>query len=109
MHGCAVRAVAGNRAEYKPVTSPWQGGGDTTVPEANVYAKKFGFDTAYVADLDAIQGRHRNERCWERIAEAGLKLWLDAGVSSRSSASVVERALSQFTSDYSIIAGLESL
>jgi len=108
MNGGSVHAVAGRRSDYKPRVNS-QLGCDTLVSEANVYVKKFSFDTAYVADLDAITHGHRNERCWERIADAGLKLWLDAGVSSKSSATIVMRALRRFTVDPVIIVGLESL
>jgi phosphoribosylformimino-5-aminoimidazole carboxamide ribotide isomerase len=34
----------------------------------------------YVADLDAIGGARPNERCIGALAEAGFKVWLDAGV-----------------------------
>src|SRR5262245_50516256 len=109
MNGQVVRGIAGRRSEYRPLISPSESGGDTLVSVASVYVKKFGFDTAYVADLDAITQGHGNESLWERIADAGLKLWLDAGVSSKSSATVVMRALERFTTDSIVIAGLESL
>ena len=39
----------------------------------------FGFDTVYVADLDAILQREPNAEAWHEIIEAGLSVWLDAG------------------------------
>src|SRR5438105_4266057 len=108
MAGQVVRAVAGRRSEYRLIQSRLVADAyPSTIAEALV--AKYHFDTVYIADLDVIMGGRRNERCWELIAEAGLKLWLDAGVSSKSSATVVLQALRRFAVDPTIIVGLESL
>jgi len=77
--GQVVRAVAGHREEYRPIVSQIC---PTAEPAevAKALVDEFGFETVYVADLGAIDG---TEPCWldyERIARAGLKLWIDAGL-----------------------------
>jgi len=108
MNGHVVRGVAGRRSEYRLIQSQlvadaWPA---TT---ARVLADKFGFQTVYVADLDAIMHGQRNERAWELISESGLQLWLDAGVGSISDAKVVLPALKRLATDSTIVVGLESL
>jgi phosphoribosylformimino-5-aminoimidazole carboxamide ribotide isomerase len=42
-----------------------------------------GIDQLYIADLDAIEGRPRDCALYERLASAGVPLWIDAGVRDR--------------------------
>jgi phosphoribosylformimino-5-aminoimidazole carboxamide ribotide isomerase len=79
MNGQVVRGIAGRRAEYRPIQSSIAADArPATVAQA--FVEQFGFETVYVADLDAIQGGSRNIEAYEAIKDAGLKLWLDAGV-----------------------------
>jgi phosphoribosylformimino-5-aminoimidazole carboxamide ribotide isomerase len=77
--GQVVRAVAGDRARYQAVQSVFA---DDARPEtvARGLVDRFGFRVAYIADLDAIAGRDSNLPALQGIADAGLKLLIDAGV-----------------------------
>src|SRR5207247_155558 len=108
MNGVVVRGVAGRRSEYRPIRSQLAPDSNAATL-ARVLVGEFGFDTAYVADLDAIMQGQRNTNAWESIANAGLKLWLDAGVGTILGATVVMHDLRRFTVDPTIIVGLESL
>ena len=59
-NGSAVRAVAGERSQYRPLESRLT---DSTEPAEVLKAlqREFGFTHCYVADLDAIEGRARGE------------------------------------------------
>jgi phosphoribosylformimino-5-aminoimidazole carboxamide ribotide isomerase len=94
--GAAVRAYAGQRDRYQPI-------GDA-VQIARRYVEEYRLTELYVADLDAIENRGGPERAAlqiahvarpfqgreagqgrdviRRIADLGVPLWLDAGVSS---------------------------
>lgn len=78
--GVAVRAVAGERAMYRPVKSIIA---DDAEPAAvaRAYQTIFPFPTLYVADLDGIEGRGANREIHHRVAEAwgGGDVWLDDG------------------------------
>jgi phosphoribosylformimino-5-aminoimidazole carboxamide ribotide isomerase len=74
-----VHGVAGNRAEYQPVQSRIA---DSPQPGdvARGFRQRYGFRTAYVADLDALAGHPPD---WQSLAEIhaeGLDVWVDAGV-----------------------------
>jgi phosphoribosylformimino-5-aminoimidazole carboxamide ribotide isomerase len=101
MDGRAVRAIAGRRSEYRPIGEP------TAV--ARRYRDSFGFETAYVADLDAIMHGRADVPSWKLVAAAGLGLWLDAGVRSPQTAKSVIDELQSFSNRFMVIAGLESL
>jgi len=79
--GIVVHAVAGDRARYQPVRS-------VLAPDplpatiARAFRETGVFDTVYVADLDAISGQQPNSDALQQIADTGLKIWLDAGLSS---------------------------
>src|SRR5688572_20179475 len=79
MGGQVVRGVAGRRSEYRPVQSKIA---RSASPHdvATALARQFRFQTAYVADLDAIVGGEPDWHSYETIAAAGLNLWLDAGL-----------------------------
>jgi phosphoribosylformimino-5-aminoimidazole carboxamide ribotide isomerase len=83
----AVRAYAGRRDEYQPI-------GDA-VDRARMLVDRYGVRELYVADLDAIETAQHSGGGPERpalhatalhaigrIAEIGVPMWLDAGVSS---------------------------
>ncbi|MEX2173666.1 MAG: HisA/HisF-related TIM barrel protein [Pirellulaceae bacterium] len=108
MQGQVVRGIAGRRDEYRAIVGQLAAdAGPATVAAA--FASRFGFDTVYVADLDAIQHGRPNVAAWQAIAGAGLALWLDAGVGTGDDA---RRLLSQLTTaslKARIVVGLESL
>jgi len=75
--GRAVRARAGHRHRYEPI-------GDA-IDLARRYVDRHELKELYVADLDAIEGAAdltRPAAVIRQIADIGVPLWLDAGVSS---------------------------
>jgi phosphoribosylformimino-5-aminoimidazole carboxamide ribotide isomerase len=98
--GVVVRGVSGRREEYRPIVSRLVGE-PTPRAVARAFADQFGFREVYVADLDAIAGRSPNLAAYEQIADCGLTLWIDAGVSKADDAKRLPPA--------NIIVGLESL
>ena len=78
--GVAVRAVAGERAHYRPIKSPLADSPDP-VAVARGYQSVFPFPTLYLADLDGIEGRGTNRHIHSRVADAweGGDVWLDDG------------------------------
>jgi phosphoribosylformimino-5-aminoimidazole carboxamide ribotide isomerase len=71
--GVVVQAIAGDRANYRPVRSKLT---DSTelIEVAEALAKVVGHRTVYVADLDAIAGRTPNP-----LNLQGFDVWLDRG------------------------------
>ncbi len=100
-HGRAVRAIAGRRAEYQPLTGP---AGSQPLDVAHDYRDRFGLDALYLADLDAIAGAEPAWSVYASLHAAGFTLWLDAGVRHPEQAD----ALAAFGVTR-IIAGLETL
>jgi phosphoribosylformimino-5-aminoimidazole carboxamide ribotide isomerase len=75
-----VRGIAGQRDHYRPIESRI-----ATDPSPGTVAAAFvrrGFEEAYVADLDAIAGADPDFESYSQIASAGLRLMVDAGISS---------------------------
>jgi phosphoribosylformimino-5-aminoimidazole carboxamide ribotide isomerase len=106
--GQVVRGIAGRRSEYRPIVS--QIAGDARPAKlARALVERFGFDTAYIADLDAIECGKHDTAAWREIAAAGLRLWLDAGVGSLDDAAALAARLDTLQIDADIVVGLESL
>ena len=101
--GIAVHAVRGRRKEYQPLKSVLCASTDPVDVAAEL--KALGFDELYVADLDAITGGHPDFSLFKRIvAKTGLKVMVDAGVTSLKTAEEV------LDSDVSkVIIGTETL
>jgi len=80
MGGEAVRAVAGRRAEYRPLETPFAASSDPCAV-AKGFLRLYPFKSIYLADLDAILERGGNERALARVAAAFPKIefWLDRG------------------------------
>ncbi|VAX17290.1 Phosphoribosylformimino-5-aminoimidazole carboxamide ribotide isomerase related protein [hydrothermal vent metagenome] len=79
MGGEIVRAVAGNRDEYKPVQSPLLSGADPLC-FVNHFTAEFNFNLFYIADLDAIMGKGSNFPVIEKLlSSTTVDYWLDAG------------------------------
>ncbi len=66
---------------YAPVASPF-GLGNNPVELARAIRDALGPDTFYVADLDAIVAGVPQFQLLERLADAGLTTWVDAGIRS---------------------------
>ena len=106
--GRVVRGVGGRRSEYRPVES--QIAADSQpVTVARAFALRFGFETAYVADLDAILHGSFSVAAWKEIAAARLSMWLDAGIGTHQAGAKVEAALQAAGIEATLVIGLESL
>ena len=91
LNGVAVHAVRGKRKEYQPLKSVLCASSNP-LDVASAF-KALGFDELYVADLDAITGKHTNFLILKQIADrTGLKLMVDAGIADLESAEKVMRS-----------------
>lgn len=112
LNGQVVRGIAGLREDYRPIQS--QLAADSR-PEtiARSFVRQFGFETVYVADLDAIMHGRLSVEAWREISGAGLKLWLDAGIADQQSQQQIVDALrtmnAQVQVEFQLVVGLESL
>lgn len=84
MDGLVVHAKQGRRASYRPIQTPLCTGSS---PRAVIdgLLGLHGFDTVYVADLDALTGRGGNHRGLLASLQQdypGLRFWIDQGWSS---------------------------
>ncbi|MBP0580583.1 nickel transporter [Labrys sp. LIt4] len=86
-HGSVVRAKAGDRALYRPIVTPLSPTADP-VDVANGLLNAAPSRQLYVADLDGIEGRGRDTASLRRLAAAfpTVRLWIDAGIATRSQA-----------------------
>lgn len=105
MKGQIVRGIAGRRAEYRPLPSRLVDSADP-LAVATALKNSFGFCEYYLADLDAIAGGPPDLTTYQKLQDAGLKLWIDAGLRTHR-----DRTLKQLivANPYRVIAGLESL
>src|SRR6185312_5797085 len=71
--------------DYRPLSTPQAPGGDPA-DIARGYAALFTFPLFYVADLDGIEGRGRNENLPAMLAAAvpGMRIWIDDGTPARA-------------------------
>lgn len=78
--GRAVRAVAGDRAHYRPLATSLCPDGET-LSCVRGYLAIHPFRRLYIADLDAIEGGARQDAQLAAIRASfpGLELWVDAG------------------------------
>jgi len=103
LNGIVVHGVRGKRSKYQPLQSNLC---KSVKPlEVAKAFKALGFDELYIADLDAITCGNVNFKVFKRIAiETGLKLMVDAGISS------LETAEKLFDSEVSrVVIGTETL
>lgn len=86
-HGKVVRAIKGDRANYKPIESAIA---TSSAPQdvARAFKELFAFRQLYIADIDGIEGRGRNAHLIAELSEIFPKteIWIDAGTGSRSAA-----------------------
>lgn len=79
MGGRAVRAVAGDRANYRPIRCPISGS-TRAADVANALLRMARASELYVADLDAITGQGRVSAAARAVLDAvAVPVWLDAG------------------------------
>ena len=80
--GAVVQAKAGDRADYRPIKSPF-GAADDPVAIARGLLAVTGSPSLYIADLDAIAGTGNHFELVRGIADAlpGITVWIDAGFS----------------------------
>ncbi|MFN0197445.1 MAG: HisA/HisF-related TIM barrel protein [Planctomycetaceae bacterium] len=98
-----VRGVAGRRDSYRPLESPLAKGSDP-LNLAQAFRDRFGLNTLYVADLDAILARSPNWDVYRRLVADCFELLVDPGLRTADDAEPV------FACGVStVIAGLESL
>lgn len=76
----AVHAIGGDRAAYRPVESHLSCHGEV-LPLVRRLHLDLGFETLYLADIDAIEGRPCHDRLITRIVDTfpRLHLWRDGG------------------------------
>ena len=80
--GAVVHAKAGNRADYRPIASPF-GAADDPVAIARRLLAVTGSPSLYIADLDAIAGTGNHFELVRGLGYAlpDTTLWIDAGFS----------------------------
>jgi HisA/HisF family protein len=80
--GVVVHAKAGNRADYRPVASPFGAADDPSAIARGLLAVT-GSSSLYIADLDAIAGIGNHFELVRGLAYAlpSATLWIDAGFS----------------------------
>jgi phosphoribosylformimino-5-aminoimidazole carboxamide ribotide isomerase len=83
MQGQIVRGVGGKRDTYQPIVSKLVASAEP-VAVALALHDRFGFDEFYLADLDAIRDGIPNLEVYQQLQMEGFRLWVDAGVRSRS-------------------------
>lgn len=80
LNGIAVHAIRGERTRYHPLTSVLCSSADPL--DVALTFDSLGFDSLYLADLDAILGKSAHFALYRRIeTETHLDLMVDAGTS----------------------------
>ena len=92
--GQVVRAVRGDRQNYRPIVSALCAGSEP-VTLARALLAHTGSNTLYIADLDALQGRPAQAATLRALLQAlpALELWLDAGFADIVAAAALREAL----------------
>jgi phosphoribosylformimino-5-aminoimidazole carboxamide ribotide isomerase len=110
--GQVVRGLGGQRDLYRPIQSTIA----TDAQPASIsraFAQQFRLTMAYVADIDAITSavdeKHLFVPQYQRIAEAGLAMWLDAGIGTPAAAREVRETMHAASLDVDYVVGLETL
>ena len=82
-----VRAQMGQRDRYRPITTPLAPSSDP-VDVARGLLSVHPFQTLYIADLDAIDGRGSNDAAIERLRQTcpQVSLWVDNGIADSTGA-----------------------
>jgi phosphoribosylformimino-5-aminoimidazole carboxamide ribotide isomerase len=106
--GAVVHAVAGRRDEYRPIRSPLCPD-SSPAAVARVFRDTCGCHDVYVADLDAIAGSESAWESYDAIGDAGLRLILDAGVSTADHARRLAVFADHSGSIAAVVVGLEAI
>jgi uncharacterized protein related to proFAR isomerase len=108
--GTAVRAVRGERSQYRPLESQLCSGSDP-VDAARALLDYCRATVLYVADLDGIMRGAPQRDLLARLAGAlpGVEFWLDAGFTDPSSASALIAPLRETGAAITPVFGSESL
>ncbi len=80
-----MHAVRGERSRYEPVRSVLSPSSDP-VAVAQAFRNRLGLAECYLADLDAIARRGSHGPIVQALAQSGLAVWVDAGVSTAAEA-----------------------
>jgi phosphoribosylformimino-5-aminoimidazole carboxamide ribotide isomerase len=105
MQGQIVRGIAGRREEYRPIVSKLVASAE---PRAVALAlrEQFGFGEFYLADLDAIRGRLPDLETYQQLQDAGMRLWIDAGLRTHKDRTLKMLIVANVAG---IVVGLESI
>lgn len=108
MAGRVVRGVGGRRSEYRPLLGELC---PNALPGelAESFAARFHLNDIYLADLDAIAGAPPAIAVIEALLGRGLRLWVDAGISSPSRLEALLEIKHAGTACHRVILGLESV
>jgi phosphoribosylformimino-5-aminoimidazole carboxamide ribotide isomerase len=90
--GVAVQAVAGHRAQYRPLESCLTSQA-TPSHIARAYAEQLQCKTIYVADLDALMGDEPQWEIFPKLIRNGASLWIDAAIASAHRAEQIQQHL----------------
>jgi len=87
-NGTVVRAQLGERDRYRPIATPLAPSSDP-LDVARGLLSVYPFQTLYIADLDAIEGRGNNEDALARLRQTfpHVSLWVDNGIADPADAS----------------------
>jgi phosphoribosylformimino-5-aminoimidazole carboxamide ribotide isomerase len=103
MGGVVVQGIGGKREAYRPVVSRLcQCSEPVAVAEA--FRSKFGFQSIYLADLDAILGGSPAWDLYRRLRSKDFRLWVDAGVRTADDAAKLDQSGVE-----AVILGLETI
>ena len=81
MGGQVVRAARGERDQYRPIVSSLCASSDP-LAITQALLELYPFSTMYIADLDAIMGRHTNINVISQLKHhfPKIEFWVDAGI-----------------------------
>jgi phosphoribosylformimino-5-aminoimidazole carboxamide ribotide isomerase len=84
LDGVVVHAIAGDRKAYAPIRTPLAQSAEPAAI-AHGLTRRFGCDSLYIADLNAIEGHDDNHAAIAAIAQRlpATRLWIDAGPRDR--------------------------
>lgn len=84
-NGLVVRARLGDRANYAPIVTPLSAS-PAPLDVARGLMRLHPFGKLYIADLDAIEGRARNDATIAALAAAlpSVELWVDNGLADET-------------------------
>ncbi len=110
LQGQVVRAIAGNRAAYRPIVSRLCQGSDP-LAVARSLCEHCASSQLYLADLDALQGGAVQLDALRTLLQSlpELELWLDAGFADAAAAEALRQQLGPPAERVVFVFGSESL